>query len=117
MNLADNLYEGRNSKKTREGLPKITQETIDQVKKELYEDVKNGLCIQPRIEELAKQLEAENPTLLCYIQEAVNPYPPDLQGLTFARLILFYDLMKKQLINDNLSVWKKVYEFWEQAEG
>lgn len=116
MDLTDNLYEGKNPKKTREGLPKITQETIDLLRREMYEDMKSGICLQSKIEELAKQLESENPTLFCHIQEITSPYPSDLQGITFARFILFYDLMKTQLINDNLSVWERIYGFFEQAD-
>ena len=116
MNLIDSLYEGNNPKKTREGLPRITQETINQINEEMQEDIRNGICIQSKIEELAKQLELENPILFCYAQEAVSPYPYELQRFTFARFILFYDLMKKQLINDNISSWERIYKYFEQAE-
>jgi hypothetical protein len=116
MSLSDNLYDDRITTRTREGLPRIAQKTIDKIKKEMQEDAKNGVCIRKKIERIAEQLELENPVLFDYIKGIVGPFPADLQGVTFAKFVLFYDLMKRQLINDNISTWEKVQDYFKQAE-
>jgi len=109
MSLLDDLFEDiqkENSKynnQTKEGLPILTLETLRAFKKEIDREISRKPEEKEHIlGEWCKELESENPVLLCYIQESASRYPPDIQGVTFFYFVMFYQLLKSQAANDKI---------------
>jgi len=114
MDLADNLRDDKSLTKTKDGLPRVTQEAIDSFKRKMKLFISTN-SRESEIEEWTKEIESENPALLCLFQEFVAPYPSYLQGLTVDHFVSIYHLLKVQAVEDSLSAFKKIYEFFEQA--
>lgn len=116
MGLLDDLFDdiqkenSENINQTKGGLPKLTTETLAAFKNEMSRQIFQGNCLHPILEEWCKELEAENPVVLCYIQESVSRYHPDMQRVTFFSLVMLYQLLKSQASND------KVFEYFSRAK-
>jgi len=118
MGLLDDLYDNiqnenskksENSNRTKEGLPKLTRETLNAFRNEISREVAQGKFLEPILEKWCKELEEENPILLCYMQESASRYHPDIQGVTLFSLVMMYELLKSQMSND------KVFQYFNKV--
>jgi len=108
MSSLDDLYDSiqkENSKyknQTKEGLPRLTRETLIAFRNEISREVSKGNFLDPILEKWCRELEEENPVLLCYFQESASRYHPDIQGITLFSFVMFYQLLKSQASNDKI---------------
>ena len=116
MGLLDDLFDDiqkENSKynnQTKEGLPKLTHETLRAFREEISREILKGAEEREHLlEKWCKELESENPILLCSMQEAASRYHPEIQGSVFFSFVMFYQLLKSQAAND------KIRKYWELA--
>jgi hypothetical protein len=110
MRLLDNIHKGES--KTKEGLPRITSETMDQLNKEMQEYIKKGNSLPSKIEEFARELETENPLLLNFIYRVLD----DRSNISLSSFVLMYQIMKTQAINNNISDLREIHKYFKQAE-
>lgn len=108
MDSLDNLFDdiqrqnSESKNQTKDGLPKLTMETLTAFKNEMSREISLGNFLHPFLEKWCQELEAENPVLLCYIQESVSRYHPDMQGVTLFSFVMLYRLLRSQASNDKI---------------
>jgi len=116
MDLTENLRYSENSNRTKEGLPKLTMETLNAFNREIRKRIDDGEVLEPLLEKWSREFELENPVLLNHIYYFVGAYPPDMQGITAFRFVMLYHLLKMQAINDNLSSSQRIFEYFNRTK-